>query len=362
MPPEMFEQKSNLERVVLDVEAAQVSVSMAGEERAVVELRRPGQSAEELRAGRPTVYLDQNHWSTMAAARHGHRPIRSEEMQAAHALAELAQSGRVLLPVSAAHLVETTPLHGRPRVALAGTVLTLGRGWQMRNPLHIRVEEVFRAVRGADPQAAEVFAPGADRFFGRAHSEPSAAPPRTPLEQLASAVPTVLGLYDAVIDQEAIPDEGGVAKAAAESWARNFAELAVKLKEAAESIEVVRRVAYSNVLADMVDDIIRVAGAAKISPEKVFDRLVAEDDPVAAMPFLGQMRQMLFARLRNVGQRWESTDLMDIMFLSCAAGYADLVVGERQAIGYLRQARSPAPPAELTTSLRGALRLLHMSP
>ena len=358
MSPGMFEQQTNLQCVELDVEAAQLNVSMAAEERAVVELRRPGQSAEELRAGRPTVYLDQNQWSTMAAARHGHRRVRCEEVQAARTLAELAQSGQILLPVSAAHLVEATPLHGSPRVALAGTVLSLGRGWQMRNPLHVRAEEVLRAVEGADAHAAEVFAPGADGLFGSTHGGPSSASPHTVLEQLASAMPAVLGLYEAVIDEEAIPDEGGVAEAAAESWARKFAELAVKLKEAEEPIEMVRRVAYGNLLVDMMDDIVRVARAAQISPGTVIDRLAADDDPVASMPFLGQMRQMLFARLRNVGQRWESNDLIDIVFLCCAAGYADLVVGERRAIGYLRQARRPASRAKLATSLQEALRLL----
>ena len=358
MPPGMFEQQTNLQCVELDVEAARLNVSMPGDERAVVELRRPGQSSEEQRVGRHIVYLDQNHWSTMAAARHGHRRVRPEEAQAARTLAELARSGQILLPVSAAHLVETTPLHGSPRVALAGTVLSLGRGWQMRNPLHVRAEEVLRAVKGADSHAVDVFAPGADGFFGSAQDGPSAASPRTVLAQLASTVPAVLGLYEAVIDEEAIPDEGGVAQAAAESWARRFGELAVKLKDAEEPIEMVRRVAYGNQLVDMMDDIVRVARDARISPETVIARLAADDDPVASMPFLGQMRQIIFARLRNVGQRWESNDLVDIMFLCCAAGYADLVVGERQAIGYLRQARRPAPRAKQATSLQEALRLL----
>jgi hypothetical protein len=146
MPSDMFSEPSNLERVELDVESAQLAVSMAGEERAVIEFCRPGQSVEQLRAGRPAVYLDQNHWSTIPAARHGHRPVRPQEKQAALRLAELAESGQILLPVSAAHLVETTPMHGAPRVAMAGTVLALGRGWQMRNPLHVRVEEMLRTA------------------------------------------------------------------------------------------------------------------------------------------------------------------------------------------------------------------------
>ena len=165
MPADMFLEPTNLQRVELDVDAARLMITMPGE-RVVVEMRRPGQDLDELRAGRPTVYLDQNHWSTLAAARHGHRPVRQGEAEAAVRLAELVEAGRILLPVSAGHLVETTPLHGAPRVALAGTVLALGRGWQMRNPLHVRVEEMLHAVQGVEPVAAEVFAPSADGFFG----------------------------------------------------------------------------------------------------------------------------------------------------------------------------------------------------
>ncbi|MCP9490590.1 MAG: hypothetical protein MSC31_12035 [Solirubrobacteraceae bacterium MAG38_C4-C5] len=166
----------------------------------MVELRLPGEDLDELRAGHPTVYLDQNHWSTLAAARHGHRPVREGEAEAALRLAELVEAGRILLPVSAGHLVETTPLYGAPRVALAGTVLSLGRGWQMRNPLHVRVEEMFHAVLGVESVAFEVFAPGADGFFssvGDPGASPSAKPEMaTALEQVGGLLPDVLGLYD----------------------------------------------------------------------------------------------------------------------------------------------------------------------
>lgn len=359
MPAELFTEPTNLHRVEFDVDAARLTITMPGE-RAVVELRRPGQDLTELRAGRPLVYLDQNHWSTLAAARHGHRPVREGEGEAALRLAELVEADQILLPVSAGHLVETTPLYGAPRVALGGTVLTLGRGWQMRNPLHVRVEEVLHAVQGVEPIAADVFAPSADGFFSSA-GDPAAGPPSKPemaiaLEQVGRLVPDVLGLYDAVVDEQAITDEEGAAHAAAAGWARGFGELASSLRSADEPAFMVRRVAGARMLADMMDDLIRVAHDAGVTPAVVIARLTATDDPVARMPFLAQMRQMLFARLRNAEQSWEANDLIDIMFLCCAAGYADLVVGERRAIGYLRQARHPPPRAQRHQPAGGALR------
>jgi hypothetical protein len=364
MPPDVFAGASNLHRVAFDVGAGRLTVSMTGEAQAVVELRRLGASAEALRAGRPTVYLDQNHWSTLAAVRHGERPARTEEIGPARRLMELVEAEEVLLPVSAGHLVETTPLHGPRRVALAGTVLALGRGWQMRNPLHVRVDEVARALTRSEPAAAEIFAPGADGFFATQHGgaleqgPPNADASQALLRETLRASTALLGLYEAIIDEEAIKDEGGRAEAAATSWASKLGELARRMREANESASMVRRVAYANLQIDMMDDIIRASALAGVSPKEAIKRLNADDDPIGRAPFLGQMRQMMFMRMRNAGQRWEANDLVDIMFLCCAAAYGDVVVAERRTVGYLRQARQPPPHAKTATSLREALELL----
>jgi hypothetical protein len=43
-------------------------------------------------------------------------------------------------------------------------------------------------------------------------------------------------------------------------------------------------------------------------------------------------------RLRNPQDAWVENDLIDMLFLSCAAAYADFVVAERKATHLLRQA------------------------
>jgi hypothetical protein len=40
----------------------------------------------------------------------------------------------------------------------------------------------------------------------------------------------------------------------------------------------------------------------------------------------------------NGGTAWKANDLTDLMYLTCAAGYADYVVAERSAISQMRQA------------------------
>ena len=55
------------------------------------------------------------------------------------------------------------------------------------------------------------------------------------------------------------------------------------------------------------------------------------------MPCLGVFRETLQGmNLNNV--RWEDNHLTDLMYLTCAAGYADYVVEERSLAGYMQQA------------------------
>ena len=49
-------------------------------------------------------------------------------------------------------------------------------------------------------------------------------------------------------------------------------------------------------------------------------------------------------RLMNTSNRWESNDLVDLMFLPLAAAYADHVVCERKTALDLRAVASEVPP------------------
>jgi hypothetical protein len=357
LPPGMFNFETNLERVAVRLDPPELTVGLPNGRHAVVELSDPRRSLEELRAGRPFVYLDQNHWSTIAAAREGRGSITVEQARAAEVLVGLVEDRRILLPVSGGHLVESTPLYGDRRVALATTVLQLGRGWRMRNPLRVRAEEIARGVQGDRPLASGVFAPDVSEIFPSETAASAALQGELdPLAVLSKVVPAILGIYDAVVDRQAIPDEGGTAQA--QAWAQKWADIAAKVHAGGEPASMVRRVAYASLILDLPDALAEVAGVIGISVHEVLDLLTADMDLLSRMPFLAQMNQLLFARLRNAEQRWEANDLIDIMFLSCAAGYADVLVGERATIGYLRQARAPRATAALASSLPGAVNAL----
>jgi len=165
----------------------------------------------------------------------------------------------------------------------------------------------------------------------------------------------VVSLYDAVVDAEAIPDEGG--RAAAEAWAKSFEGVAERMRADGADRDAVRRAAHANLLYDLHPELVQIGQSLGLTFADVIERLTAENDVVGQMPYLRQLRQLLFGRLRNAGQKWTRNDLIDLQFLSCATGYADVVIGERNAISYLGRGRGVGG-ARLATSLSEGVALL----
>jgi hypothetical protein len=117
-----------------------------------------GESAQESFLGQRTVvYLDQNHWSTIAAWRCGGRPVSAQQARAAEALCQLVDDGEAVLPISAGHVLETGALYGGRRVEVACSVLELCRGWLMRNPVWVQQEELASARAGKRPVGPAAF-------------------------------------------------------------------------------------------------------------------------------------------------------------------------------------------------------------
>src|SRR4051812_40821168 len=85
--------------------------------------------------GRPTIYLDQNHWSTLVHAIHEpDRIVDDRERSAATALVGLVKSRQVVLPMSAGHMTETCKqVDFEERYRRALTIVKLSAGWQLRD-------------------------------------------------------------------------------------------------------------------------------------------------------------------------------------------------------------------------------------
>ena len=98
--------------------------------------------------GRPTIYLDQNHWSTLTKTIHQPDRVADEqERTAAEQLIELAKAREVVLPMSSAHLSETAKqADPEQRYQRALTIAQLAGGWQLRDPLDLRRFELRQAL------------------------------------------------------------------------------------------------------------------------------------------------------------------------------------------------------------------------
>ena len=71
------------------------------------------------------------------------------------------------------------------------------------------------------------------------------------------------------------------------------------------------------------------------------------------MPFLRLHADALGVRLLNPTTRWEPNDLIDMLYLACAAAYADGVAAERTASRYLNAAWGDQPePCPVVPTLR----------
>ena len=166
--------------------------------------------------GRPVVYLDQNQWSTLSKSVNAPWRVRSnDELQAALRLIGMASSGKVILPLSAAHLGETGSWgNDDGRYELAVAIMSCSGGWQMRDPLQVRAAEFRRVLSLSSGKPA---APVPDVFTlepyaaldpaAREGSSPHEVPAEVPAEWGYAYTASLSNIVYAsmMLDQEATP-------------------------------------------------------------------------------------------------------------------------------------------------------------
>jgi hypothetical protein len=291
--------------------------------------------------GSTVVYLDQNHWVTLAQHVHAPDRVRAAEREGAQALVELASSGGVILPLSSAHLRETAP-SGKHRQDLALTMLELSRGWQMRHPLAVRRRELAAALSGAEPRCEQVFTLEPDVVFGE--STPVPTPPDFPpvWQEMHRRVVSATANVAVMLEEDDPAADPGAAER--ERWLSAYREHARRVQEKKLSREEVRRIAHATLLSDVFKEAKQAALLAN-ADDKALAAWLAERSTAdfERAPQLRTLEDMLYHRLRNPDDHWQGNDLLDMHFLSCAAGYADLVVAERKFGDYLKRARRRYP-------------------
>lgn len=323
-----------------DFTSATLSLTVAGGHVVIVEVG--ARAADEPRSGRPVVYLDQLHWVSLARQQHAPEKLSEATAKAAAGLIELAEAQRIVLPLSAGHLTEMGHLDGRWREHLGLTLVGLSRGWQMRNPVAVRRLEFEQAMRGESPRAVNVFTLQPEVLFAASKPSRPATDLPPPFDDLHSRLTWASALYAAVLDDEPVDMREG--HEAAERWAAGFPSLSQYMREHKTGAEHARIATGARLIADLGDETAIAAQRAGLSPEQYGLWLTGElSEHLREMPYVGRLNEVLYHRLRNAEDKWERNDLIDMNFLCCATGYADVVVGEKKTMGYLRRAESRSP-------------------
>lgn len=302
----------------------------------------PSLTSSSSRSARTVVYLDQKDWRTLRDVRYEPDLIRSpKEREAAAALIQLVEERKVILPFSSGHLVETTKWPDKDRrYELGLTILQLSRGWQMTDPLSIREGEVRAALthRGqvSDLRVPNVItlAPNA-ALSGRSEPyRPSIQMP--PRDALATRALASLQSYFSVM-----LDEDRIEVVDVPGWTARQQEMSDWIAEVRPSRQVADERLDRFFIEDTSYEISRAARAVGLGQSQLLawvEHGAARDVPL--MPSLGLFREVLRERHLNGRNVWKQSDLTDMAYLSCAAGYADHVVGEKHFSNHVANAAS----------------------
>jgi hypothetical protein len=303
--------------------------------------------------GRPIVYLDQNHWVELARFRYAPDKVHPAERAACEGLSTLAESGKIVLPLSGGHAVETARTDGRWRHDLGMTMLRLSRGWQMLSPLKVRALELGSDIAGApmsqDGRASIITLTPDSLFVETCMHEPevSAALPALPRHLLRRLHWNTL--FAELLLEDEISDEGRGPELA-DGWARTHDALAQYMHTQRIPREHARINAHACVLSDFRADLTQAASEAGLTQPEFDQWLEGLRTGMGQMPYIGRVEQLIYHRLRNAQAAWERNDLNDVHFLCCAAGYADVVVCENETADHLNRAARLAPPGAAVCS------------
>lgn len=339
LKPSPFPPSSQIARMSHAPDAGLLFVETIHGEHIFVELPMVNNLAP--RRDRPVVYLDQKDWSTLANTLNEPAKVPDAERAAAEKLIAWAQSKKVLLPMSAGHMAETCKwTKDEERYRLALTIVQLSAGWQMRDPLDVRRFELRQSFTarfkdtGLEPIDIFTLEPNAVHGETRGQQHPD-VPDDFPSDIALAfeALTSVSATIDTMLDADS------VAMDPSPGWVQRNQRFTDWLAgEKGRSSQQKHRSVDAFFVADTKTEIAEEAYRSGITPHEMSQWLLNErEGRVAVMPCLGLFRETLVSMNLNRA-RWEDNHLLDLMYLTCAAGYADYVVAERQLVGYMQQA------------------------
>ncbi|MFE5841117.1 hypothetical protein ACFQ7N_05635 [Streptomyces niveus] len=332
--PPVTGERINIARFSYDLRRNRTEIDTIGGLSMEIDMPTPGQRPPI--DGRPVVYLDQCHWS--AISNHQYRPevIPERDRAAADKIISMALNEEIVVPFSAGHFLETSALHGVKRVNLASTIIRLSRGWRMRHPVRVRmseVREVLAAKVGGDriPEEGQVFTLDATALMQERPDSSSVPGDLAGLGSVIEQLSTTQAQYDVLLDPDRVESNRG------SEWEDHLRGISRDAEWRDFSKDRRRKASGGLALVDVAHEVMQIAAAAQIDTtiERLTEVLV---DSIPEMPFLGLYADVLNSRLSKFEAKWEASDLVDMLFLTSAAAYADVVVGEKVATNYLNEA------------------------
>ncbi|MGX1778355.1 hypothetical protein ACWIGW_40050 [Nocardia brasiliensis] len=325
-----FETTSQIARTTYREHERTLTIETTMGDQMVAEM--PTRNGTDPRRGRPSLYLDQKDWSALYVAKHVIGGLAAKEQRAAEWLIEQAENKRIILPLSAGHMSETCQWRNdAERYALAVQMLRLSAGWQLRDPLAVRQDELTASLLdmfGIDNQISGRQVVTLEPFASHAGREQSPYPVPDDLESVGlelQAMISIAGCFDTLLDAESVaqtPDSGWVTRN------QRFTDWLATEPNAAR--ELTRKRTYAFFFADIRNELAEAAHNAGLSPDQMASWVSTRmETEVADMPNLGLFREILHDKLGDKRTKWNSNDLADMFYLSCGAAYCDYAIGEK---------------------------------
>lgn len=305
--------------------------------------------------GRPSVYLDQNHWRTLTDAIHHPSRIADQlELDAAVELIYLAADGGVVLPLSMGHMIETSGLHGDPRYEVGVTMASLSKGWQIRNPLDLWKWEaeatIYRHLGRPSPAAPHAIStePGS-LYESGANLGVSGSTSDNEIFMTMLTMPSVT--LSSLIEPDSVQKDQLI------KWIDRHTGITRQINEIeatkSERRNVARRRYWNENIAFYVKPYRALTNSldSPIFSDRELPKVLAPS------PMVGLLSELFVRRFIDKQTKWRRNDLIDMFYLSSAAAYANYVCAEAHTGTQLRSTQKALGRTQTVfTSLRELVR------
>lgn len=294
-------------------------------------------SEREVGPHRPTIYLDQNKWSELARAVLVPERVRtSDEMYAAREVVRFASDDGAILPLSSAHLLETSRLSGDRRYEVGVTIASFSAGWQMRHPWKVFEQEAIEALARRLPAklidtGRPVVTTEPNAWMQDAGAMGLGPRPEANTALFISMLSAAGVMVQQLIDPEAEQRESLTAWVSIHERITSQFETLKLPKDQRRALA--RRRFWNENIGTYRQALLKVFGPIDFPmfSDKELKKLLHEGR------MTGLLSELFATRFVDQSTKWESNDLVDMLFLSCAAAYCDYVVAETKTATQLQQ-------------------------